>query len=227
MNAEYAKANWSAALCATGANPFDNNMTRNTSLPATNLMGSSYDCTARDGAGNVVGRLGWNNSSTTALNGIPPKKLLVQGNVFVDRNLSFGSPDGLQYAGDGTMYVNGNVNIAGTICGPGSSWNGSTCGKTWSPLAGLGTMLVVVGNAGNVNPALNLGAQAVIEAGMWIANGNLDSTGGPYVGGSIFMDNATSGRLRGGGGLQAFINLPAGAPTGSQYALGTPQDFAG
>jgi hypothetical protein len=224
MTAEYAKANWSAASCA-GANPFDNDALRNTSLSTTNLMGSSYDCTARDGTGAVVGRLGWNNSNAE-LNGIPPKTLLVQGAVFVDRDLSWGSNEGLTYTGDGTMYVNGTVNIQGTICGPGSSWDGNECGKTWSPLADKGKLLVVVGNANNAVNAVNFGSQAIAEAGFWVVKGNVDSTGGPYVGGSVFVDDGT-GRLRGGGGLQAFINLPAGAPEGRQWILGTASDFAG
>jgi Tfp pilus assembly protein PilX len=225
MTAEYAKANWWTASCATGSNPFDNNALRNTSLSTTNLMGSSYDCTARDGTGTVVGRLGWNNSHT-ALNGIPPETLLVQGTVFVDRNLRWGSNEGLTYIGDGTIYVNGTVDIQGTICGPGSSWDGRDCGKTWSPLADKGKLLIVAGNANNAVNAVNFGSQAVAEAGFWVVKGNVDSTGGPYVGGSVFVDNGT-GRLRGGGGLQAFVNLPAGAPEGRQWILGNASDFAG
>jgi hypothetical protein len=226
MNAQYAKANWSAATCAAGTNPFDDDAARNTSLSATNLMGSSYDCTARDGSNNFVGRLGWNNAGTTSPNGIPSKTLLVEGMVFVDRSLSLGSNDGLQYAGNGTIYVNGKVDIAGTICGPGSSWNGTDCGKTWSPLSGLGALLIVVGNAGNADPAVNVGSQGVVEAGLWIVTGNVDSTGNPFFGGSVFVDNGT-GRFRGGGGMQAFINLPAGAPSGQEYILGTASNFTG
>jgi Tfp pilus assembly protein PilX len=225
MNEQYAKANWSAATCATGSNPFDNNTTRNTSLSTTNLMGASYDCSVPNTEGGVS-RLGWNDSASTTLNGIPPKTLFVEGPIFVDRNLSWGSNQGLQYDGDGTIYANGTVDIAGTICGPGSSWDGNNCGLTWSPLANLGALLIVAGNAGGAGVAVNAGSQAVIEAGLWIVTGNVDSTGHPYFGGSVFIDNGT-GRLRGGGGLQAFINLPAGAPSGQQYILGTPSNFGG
>jgi len=228
VNAQYGKAKWSTAICSTGSNPFDDGgAIRDNSRGTTNLMGSSYDCTARDSSGSIVGQLGWNSSTTTPLStpsgDIPPRTLRISGSVFVDGNLALAPSDGLRYSGNGTIYLNGTVDIKGTICGPGSSWDGNTCGKTWSPLAGLGSLLIVASNSSNANPAVNFGSQAVVEAGLW-ALGNVDSTGGPWLGGSVFVDNG-SADITGGGGLQAFINLPAGAPTGGQYALGTPYEY--
>ena len=61
---EYGKAKWSAATC-TGPNPFDKNNVRNNSGGNMTLDGLTYDCTARDAAGNFVGRLAWNPSTKT------------------------------------------------------------------------------------------------------------------------------------------------------------------
>ncbi len=225
MATQYGKANWSAATCTgSGSNPFDTTAgtgagVRDNSRGSTNLMGSQpYDCTARDGAGTVVGRLAWNPSTKT---------LLVDGTVFVDGNLDLSPSDGLQYSGSGWIYVNGTGSIKGTICGPGSSWNGSTCGQTWSPVNGLGAVMIVFGGAANnTTNALTLTSQAVVEAGLWLVRGKVDGNGGPYLGGSLYVDDGFAD-LKGGGGLQAFINLPAGAPTGGDFVLGTPRDFAG
>jgi hypothetical protein len=228
---EYGKANWSTAACSTGANPFDSNGVRNNSLGTTDLMGKAYDCTAKDGSNNVVGQLGWNPSFddplATPTGDIPPRTLRLSGTIFVDGDLALAPSDGFQYSGDGTIYVNGVVDLKGTICGPGSSWDAkkNTCGKTWSPLQGLGALLIVATNKNNAYFAVNFGSQAVVEAGLW-AIGNVDGSGGPYLGGSVFVDEGFAD-ITGGGGMQAFINLPAGAPSGQQYILGTALEFAG
>ena len=82
---------------------------------------------------------------------------------------------------------------------------------------------------GAANPTTNgliLTSQAVVEAGLWLVRGRVDGNGGPFLGGSLYVDQGFAD-LKGGGDMHAFINLPAGAPTGGDYALGTPRDFAG
>jgi hypothetical protein len=207
LNAQYAKANWRVAAC-TGPNPFDTDGVRNNSVGTTNLMGTSYDCTASNG-----GRLAWNNSSKT---------LLVQGAVFVDGNL--GNEPKFTYTGDGTIYFNGKFDLKkAKICGPGSALVGSSCGHTWDPANGA--ILLVAGNCDPAIPgkcapagnAVDTGTGTEIEAGIW-AIGNIDATSHPYFGGSVYLDKGIAD-FTGGGGMKAFVNLPAGAPTGGQYEL--------
>jgi hypothetical protein len=216
LNTQYARANWSAATCI-GTNPFDNNATRNSSRGTTSLIGASYDCTARDGAGNFVGRLAWNSSATT-WNGIPAKTLFVSGAVFIDG--SFGGRPEFQYTTGplgGTIYFNGTINLKDTkICGPGSGLSGSGCGGTWEPANGA--LLMVAGNSSGAGNAIDGAANGTeIEAGLW-GVGSIDVTSHPIFAGSVYLDNGI-GDFTGGGGMQAFVNLPAGAPTGGQYEL--------
>ena len=96
-------------------------------------MGPSYNCTAWDASLNVVGLLGWNDSSTTPLatptGPIPPKTLRVSGPVFVDGDL--GKEGGnnysdFTYSGNGTIYFNGKFDLQkAKICGPGSGFVGT------------------------------------------------------------------------------------------------------
>jgi hypothetical protein len=246
LDAQYARANWSAATCdpLPGSNPFDNTTgpgkgVRDNSLGTVNLMGPSYNCTAWDASGTVVGLLGWNDSSTTPLptptGPIPPKTLRVSGAVFIDGDLGKvggNNYSNFTYSGNGTIYFNGKFAIQkAKICGPGSGFVGSNCARTWDPVNGA--LLLVAGNcdpavAGKCSPAANAidtGTDTELEAGIW-AIGNVDATADPYLGGSVYLDKGISD-FTGGGGMKAFVNLPAGAPTGGEYTLGAAKDFAG
>jgi hypothetical protein len=64
-----------------------------------------------------------------------------------------------------------------------------------------------------------------LEAGIW-AIGNIDATSHPYFGGSVYLDKGIAD-FTGGGGMKAFVNLPAGAPTGGEYTLGAAKEFTG
>ena len=87
-------------------------------------------------------------------------------------------------------------------------------------------MIVLGGAANPTTNGLTLTSQAEVEAGLWLLRGKVDGNGGPFLGGSLYIDQGFAD-LQGGGGMQAFIDLPAGAPTGGYYALGTPRDFTG
>ena len=141
----YAKANWAAATCVTGTNPFDNDSARNQSLGTVSnlLTRASFDCTARDSAADFVGRLAWNLST---------KQMVIDGMVFIDGDLITDPNHRMQYSGDGTIYVNGTVNHKGTICGPGSGFNPAASGSTppcdpkvWDPANGQ--LLIIALNA--------------------------------------------------------------------------------
>jgi Tfp pilus assembly protein PilV len=144
----YNKALWSAATCTTGTQPFDDDSTQNGSKGNVGLFSlASYDCTAHDSLGGDVGRLAWNSSSST-VNGIPGKTLVIDGTIFIDGSLTTSPSEMLRYTGSGTIYFHGSVDLKGTICGPGSSFNVSTgaCGMTWDP--DQGGLLMVATNQG-------------------------------------------------------------------------------
>ena len=144
--ATYNLANWSAATCTTGTQPFETNNVRDNSRGTiSNLFTvSNYDCTAKTGSGATVGRLAWDNTA---------KLLTIEGTIYLDGNLSMGSNDRLRYEGNGTLYVNGRVHLQGTICGKGSTFSlaGSLpspneyCSMAWDPA--LGNMMIVALNA--------------------------------------------------------------------------------
>ena len=86
-------------------------------------------------------------------------------------------------------------------------------------------------NANNAGTAINFQNGTEIEAGLWaVGDGSgvaVDGSAHPYLGGSVYIDKGT-GDFTGGGAMQAFINLPAGAPTGGQYILDTSaSNFSG
>ena len=129
----YAKANWSAATCTSGTEPFDNNTTRNSSKGTVDLLGlAKFDCTAKDAP----------ETRSGASRGIRRRKsLTASGTVFIDGNLDIGSNEHALYTAgtSATIYVNGTVSFHndGSICGPGP---GSTavdpCLDKWDPNQG-------------------------------------------------------------------------------------------
>jgi hypothetical protein len=208
----YASANWSAATCATGANPFDGDATRNSSKGTFRpLNGASFDCTATNAAGATVGRLAWN--STT-------KVLTVSGTVFIDAsNLTVQNADTAIYSGSGTIYVNGTVSFAnsGSLCGPGTGSTASAgcTANAWNPATG--GLMLIAGNAGNVSPALTMSGASMFE-GIAYANGFYQGSNGAGVRGSVLAKN---GQIQGASTAKAISTVPNGAP-GSSYVLGTP-----
>jgi len=208
----YASANWSAATCTTGTNPFDTDGTRNSSRGTVRLLASaSFDCTARNAAGAAVGRLAWAPSTKT---------LTISGAVFIDASqLTLTNTDTAIYNGDGTIYVNGTVsfNNTGSICGPGTGSTAATgCpADAWNP--NQGALMIVAGNAANVTPAFSMNNSSTFE-GIVYANGVYEGHNGAVVRGSVL---GKRGQLQNSGGSKAITSLPSGAP-GATYKLGTP-----
>jgi hypothetical protein len=161
--------------------------------------------------------------------------LRVSGAVFVDGDLGKvggNNYSNFTYSGNGTIYFNGKFDLMkAKICGPGSGFVGTSCARTWDPANGA--LLLVAGNCdpavpGKCSPAanaINTGSDTELEAGIW-AMGNIDATSHPYFGGSVYLDKGIAD-FTGGGGMKAFVNLPAGAPTGGEYTLGAARDFTG
>ena len=215
-NVVYAKANWNAATCATGVQPFDNDTIRNGSKGNVDLLGlASFDCTAKDGSGNAVGRLAWNFTT---------KSLTATGPLFIDGNLVVGSNRNALYTAgtSSTIYVNGTVTFSndGAICGPGpgSAAVDECSNEAWDP--NLGELLIWSLNTGNVVPAVDVGGNAALEGGIY-ANGKYFGGNGAFVRGPVL---AKYGEIDGDGKSKAFITVPGGA-SGGAFTLGNPHSY--
>ena len=93
---------------------------------------------------------------------------------------------------------------------------------------GLGAVMIVFGGAASpTSTALTLTSQAVVEAGLWLVRGKVDGNGGPFLGGSLYVDQGyrrATGRRR-----YAGLHQPSGRGT-HRWAItpsGTPSDFTG
>jgi hypothetical protein len=211
----YARANWSAATCTSGTEPFDNNATRNSSKGNVDLLGlAKFDCTAKDGSGNTIGRLAWDPSTKT---------LTASGTIFIDGNLTIGSNRHALYTAgtSATIYVNGTVSFSndGSICGPGSgSTASSPCLDKWDP--NQGELLLWALNTANKVPGFTAGGNAYFEGGAAV-NGQYLGSNGAKVKGPVI---ANYGEIDGDGKQKAFITVPGGAPGGGT-SLGAPFNY--
>jgi hypothetical protein len=213
----YAKANWSAATCTSGTQPFDNNTARNSSKGTVDLLGlTKFDCTAKDAAGNFVGRLAWDPTAN-------PKSLTATGTIFIDGNLDIGSSRHALYTAgtSATIYVNGTVSFHndGSICGPGpGSDDVDPCLDKWDP--NQGELLIWALNTANANPAFDMVGNSSFEGGA-LAKGFYHGTNGAYVKGPVI---ANYGEIDGDGKSKAFVTVPGGAPSDA-FTLGAPYNY--
>lgn len=218
----YARANWSAAACTSGSQPFDNNTTRNSSKGTVALLGlAKFDCTAKSTSGSTVGRLAWDPASHS---------LTVSGTIFIDGNLDVGSNQHALYTAgtSATIYVNGTVSFHndGSICGPGP---GSTavdpCLDKWDPKQG--ELLIWALNTANpppytvtTPPGFTTVGNASFEGGAAVT-GKYSGSNGASVKGPVI---ANYGEIDGDGKSKAFVTVPGGAPGGGS-TLGTPRNY--
>jgi Tfp pilus assembly protein PilX len=219
--------------CNSGGLPgtsFDNDTTRNTSLPSTFVLtaGSNYTCQTIVN-GKVVGELDWNSST---------RILQVRGTVFIDGNLSIDgvvkyrgvNANGAHPAGtDGSdgeggmmvMYVSGTVSMTntGVFCGwnmtnDTSAYNGGTCDfSAWTP----GTSMFMFIAGGGVT--LNQGSyfQGAIYTAGSVTLGQSAQTEGPIIAGSITLGQSVKMKP-----LPGLADLPLGAP-GNPNTSGVPE----
>jgi len=210
---------------------FDNDTTRNTSLPSTFVLtsGSNYTCRTTNGSGAVVGELDW-NASTRILD--------VRGTVFIDGNLSIDGVvkyRGVNAAGshpagadgsDGTggqmvMYVSGTVSMSntGVFCGwnstsDTSAYSGGTCDfNAWTP---ANSMFMFIAGGG---VTLNQGSYfqgALFTAGN-VSLGQSAQTEGPIIAGSLTLGQSVKMKP-----LPGLADLPLGAP-GNPNTSGVPE----
>ena len=219
--------------CNSGGLPgtsFDNDTTRNTSLPSTFVLtaGSNYTCQTTVN-GKVVGELDWNSST---------RILQVRGTVFIDGNLSIDgvvkyrgvNANGAHPAGtDGSdgeggmmvMYVSGTVSMTntGVFCGwnmtnDTSAYSGGTCDfSAWTP----GTSMFMFIAGGGVT--LNQGSyfQGAIYTAGSVTLGQSAQTEGPIIAGSITLGQSVKMKP-----LPGLADLPLGAP-GNPNTSGVPE----
>src|SRR6185312_9100648 len=176
---------------------FDNDTTRNTSLPSTFVLtaGSNYTCQTTNASGAVVGELDWNAST---------RILQVRGTVFIDGNVSIDgvvkyrgvNSSGTHPAGtDGSdgeggmmvMYVSGTVSMSntGVFCGwnmtnDTSAYSSGSCDfNAWTPTT---SMFMFIAGGG---VTLNQGSYfqgAIFTAGS-VSLGQSAQTEGPIIAG--------------------------------------------
>ena len=209
---------------------FDNDATRNDSLPAAfNLTPStSYSCQTKDWAGSVIGELDWNASTHI---------LTVRGTVFVDGDVTitqYASYRGVNYQGvhltdgsDGSggmmvMYVSGTVSLVtgGVFCGwnttnDTSAYNSGTnsCDfNAWTPDK---SMFMFVSQAG---VTLNQGSyfQGAIFTPGNVSVGQSSQTEGPMIAGTMSIGQSAQMKP-----LPGLADLPLGAP-GNPNTSGLP-----
>jgi Tfp pilus assembly protein PilX len=210
---------------------FDNDTTRNTSLPSTFVLtaGSNYTCQTTNANGSVVGELDWNAST---------RILQVRGTVFIDGNVSVDgvvkyrgvNSAGARPAGtDGSdgeggmmvMYVSGTVSMSntGVFCGwnmtaDTSSYTGGTCDfSAWTPTT---SMFMFIAGGG---VTLNQGSYfqgAIFTAGN-VSLGQSAQTEGPIIAGSLTLGQSVKMKP-----LPGLADLPLGAP-GNPNTSGVPE----
>jgi Tfp pilus assembly protein PilX len=210
---------------------FDNDTTRNSSLPSTFVLtaGSSYTCQTTNASGAVVGELDWNPST---------RILQVRGTVFIDGNVSVDGvvkyrgvdSSGAHPAGtDGSdgeggmmvMYVSGTVSMSntGVFCGwnmtnDTSAYSSGSCDfNAWTPTK---SMFMFIAGGG---VTLNQGSYfqgAIFTAGN-VSLGQSAQTEGPIIAGSVTLGQSVKMKP-----LPGLADLPLGAP-GNPNTSGVPE----
>jgi Tfp pilus assembly protein PilX len=218
--------------CNSGGLPgtsFDNDTTRNTSLPSTFVLTAStaYSCQTTVN-GKVVGSLTWNPST---------RYLDIRGTVFIDGNVSI---DGVvKYRGvnangahpsntDGSdgeggqmvMYVSGTVSLSntGVFCGwdmvhDTSSYSSGTCDfSAWTP----GTSMFMFVAGGGVTLSQGSYFQGAVFTAGDVSLGQSAQTEGPLIAGSLTLGQSVKMKP-----LPGLADLPLGAP-GNPNTSGVP-----
>ena len=212
----------SANGASSGTVPtFDNDITRNNSVPTTfNLTpASSYTCRVGPASG-PIGELSWN--ATT-------KVLTVAGVVFIDGNATASNGSLNTYNGQGTIYLSGtflmtnNTKLCGSVSGGDCAFSG------WNPNTEL-LSIITYSHGGQVptNYGIQLQNGAEIQGALFSTHGVwLDQnakTDGPILGSTILISQNFAGDDFG-----TIVTVPPGMPGNPEvYAQpNAPQRFSG
>jgi Tfp pilus assembly protein PilX len=218
--------------CNSGGLPgtsFDNDTTRNNSLPSTFVLtaASAYTCQTTVN-GDVVGSLSWDPST---------RYLDIRGTVFIDGNVSIDgvvkyrgvNVHGVHPAGtngsDGeggqmVMYASGNISLSntGVFCGwdmvhDTSAYSGGTCNfSAWTPATSM--FMFVAGGSITLNQG-SFFQGALYTAGN-VTLGQSAQTEGPLIAGSLTLGQSVQMKP-----LPGLADLPLGAP-GNPNTSGVP-----
>jgi hypothetical protein len=204
---------------------FDNDTTQNTSLSGSPTAGSgnidlgqivnnsgsghaanSFDCKFFDSTGTLKGELAFNYPASGSEGSSNPGILTVNGTVFIDGNLNFGTNDFIEYQGVGTIYVNGTVTLTNgaNLCAVPIS--GSPCVGNFNSNQNL--LEIVALNSGNQTFGFNMTGAGVFE-GIAYTNGGFQGANGSKINGNVIADYGT---FSGGESLQNTFSVPSGAP---------------
>jgi hypothetical protein len=166
---------------------------------------NSFDCKYYDGNGNLLGELKWTYPSG-GMSSSNPGTLYINGTVFIDGNLSFGSSDYAVYTGIGTIYVNGTVNFGNgaKICAQAIS--GNPCLGNFDNTKNLLEICAI--NASNASSGWTMSGAGTYE-GIAYTNGAFNAGNGAAMNGPVIADTAL---MSGAMNLQSTWNPPSGAP---------------
>jgi hypothetical protein len=204
---------------------FDNDTTQNTSLSGAPSAGSgnidlgqivnnsgsghaanSFDCRYYDASGNLIGELAFNYPASGSEGAGNPGILTIDGSVFIDGNLDFGTNDYIEYRGTGTIYVNGTVSVenGASICAVPIS--GSPCVGNFDSSQNL--LELVALNAGSATYGWSMTGAGVFE-GIAFTNGGFYGGNSSQINGNVIADYGT---FNGAESLTDTFSVPANAP---------------
>jgi hypothetical protein len=188
--------------CTYGSFPsgFDNDSTLNNSLGDVSLMGSTAYNCSVVSGGVTIGRLTWTPGNPGTLN--------VAGTIYIDGNLTIAGATKGVYSGQATIYASGTVTFGNSsqLCGAYAS--GNCDWNNWDPAT---NMLVLVAGSTSA-PDFTLGQSSQFQGGAYAnttySQGNSALEQGPVVADN--MSFANSAKALG----SSVTSVPAGAPGG-------------
>ncbi len=201
---------------------FDGDTTRNSSVGTidftqlvnnwNNIM-NSFDCKYYSGS-TLLGELKWTYPSG-GMSSSNPGTLYINGTVYIDGNLSFGSSDYVLYQGVGTIYVNGTVTFGNGAKFCAKPISGSPCLGNFDNTQDLIELVAV--NAGNVSAGWTMSGAGTYE-GIAYTNGAFNAGNGAKMNGPVVADTAL---MSGAMNLQSTWNPPSGAPEAASTTTST------
>jgi hypothetical protein len=188
-----------AQSCTSGSFPggFDNDGSRNGSLPDVDLFASNYDCTVTVGA-TQVGRIAY-----TAGN---PGTFFIDGTVFVDGKITMNGAATVDYSGRGTIYASDSISLDGSLQMCAARLAGDCDFASWDP----GTEMLVLVSGSSAATGFAVTSSVEYQGGIYAATDYQQSSAAQVQGPKIARGLTLSGSSQAPWVPYAF--LPPGAP---------------
>lgn len=185
--------------------------TRNTSAATFDLTpASNYTCEFWE-SGSLRGRLNWDNSTKT---------LSVAGVIFFDGSMTISNGVVNNYNGQATIYLSGNLTVAGNTQLCGAVAGGNCDFATWNPNT---EMIAFIANG--AGESVTLMNSSRFQGGIYGTNTvsirNSAQVDGPMIGGTFILENSIQ--------VHEFPNItsvPTGMP-GNPNVYAQPQPATG